>query len=79
MDVQTIIQLISSVGFPIVAAGFIAWYTNKLTDNFRTDVKQLQTEHKEETEKLRGTVENNTLVIQKLIDKMDDEKKEGAA
>lgn len=78
MDVNTIITLISSVGFPIVAAGFIAWYTNKLTDNFRGDVKQLQQEHKEETEKLRGTVEQNTLVIQKLIDKLDD-KKEGAA
>lgn len=69
-----IIQLISSLGFPIVACIFIAIWTDKQTTNYRSDIKDLQREHKEETEKLRSTIENNTLVLQKLCDKLNDEK-----
>lgn len=71
-----VIQLISSLGFPIVACIFIAVWTSKQVENYRADIKELQKEHKEETEKMRSTVENNTLVIQKLIDKMDKEEKD---
>lgn len=73
-----IIQLISSLGFPIVACIFVAIYTTKQSDNYRTDIKELQKDHKEEITQLRQALENNTLVMQKLVDKMDQDT-EGAA
>ena len=74
-----IIQLISSLGFPIVACVFIAIWTAKQNDNYRTDIKELQREHKEEINQVTEALNNNTLVLQKLCDKLDDEKRGDAA
>lgn len=74
-----IIQLISSLGFPIVACIFIAIWTAKQNDNYRTDIKELQREHKEEINQVTEALNNNTLVLQKLCDKLDDEKRGDAA
>lgn len=60
MTVEQIMQLISSLGFPIVVCIFLAWY-----------IVNRDNQHKEEVSKLTDAVNNNTLVMQKLIDKMD--------
>ena len=73
-----IISLISTVGFPIVACIFVAVYTTKQTDNYRADIKEMQQQHKEEMQHVTEAVNNNTVVLQKLCDKLDDTK-EGAA
>lgn len=59
MDVNAITQIISSVGFPIAACLICFWYVNKLTET-----------HKEEVNKLTDALNNNTLVMQKLCDKL---------
>lgn len=59
MDVNAIIQIISGVGFPIAACLICFWYVNKLTET-----------HKEEVNKLTEALNNNTLVMQKLCNKM---------
>lgn len=74
-----IIQLISSLGFPIVACIFVAVYTSRQTDNYRADIKELQTEHKEEIKQVTEALNNNTLVLQKLCDKLDCDDKGDAA
>ena len=73
MDFQTILTAISSLGFPIVACIAIAWFFNKVNDNYRQDIKELQASQKEETKALVDAVNNNTLIIQKLCDKIDRE------
>lgn len=55
-----VVNLISNVGFPI-AISLILLYNNK----------QTQKEHKEETVNLTKAIENNTLVLQKVVDKLD--------
>lgn len=60
MDFQTVVNLISTVGFPIVVCLICFWYINKM-----------QERHKEETDKLAEALNNNTLVMQKLIDNLD--------
>lgn len=60
MDFTSIISAISSVGFPIVFC-FVLYKT--ITD--------IQKAHKEESDKMTEAIHNNTLVIQKLVDKMD--------
>lgn len=56
-------NMIGNYGFPIVCCGAMFWYMIK---------KDIQ--HKEESENMRKAIENNTLVIQQLVDKF---KKEG--
>lgn len=73
MDFQSILTAISSLGFPIVACIAIAWFFNKVNDNYRQDIKELQASQKEETKALVDAVNNNTLIIQKLCDKIDRE------
>ena len=65
MDLSTISQLIGSLGFPIAVAIACFWYINKREE-----------QHKEEVNKLSEAVHNNTLVMQKLVDRLgvDDEK-----
>lgn len=69
------IQLISSVGFPIVACMGMGWYVKYQTDNYRDEVKELQKEHKDEINKMTEAIDNNTLTMQKLIDTLDKENK----
>lgn len=59
MDTNTITTLITSVGFPIVVCLICFWYIKNMTD-----------EHKNEVTKLTEAIHNNTVVMQKLVDKM---------
>lgn len=45
-------QLISTLGFPIVMAGLMAWYINKQGDR-----------HSDEMENMRKTIEQNSQII----------------
>lgn len=60
MDLNVIIQAISSVGFPIAMCVMLLWY-----------VKDQGDRHKEESEKFTEALNRNTLVLQKLCDKME--------
>lgn len=57
MDVGSITQIISTVGFPITMCIALLWYIKDLTDK-----------HKQETEQFTQALNNNTLVLQKLCD-----------
>ena len=66
MDFNTVTQFISTLGFPIAVCLICFWYINKREE-----------QHKEEVNKLSEAVHNNTLVMQKLVDRLgdvDDEK-----
>lgn len=57
--VQAIVQVVQSVGFPIVGCGALFWYMIKQRDV-----------HKEETDKLTQALNNNTQAIIELKDKL---------
>lgn len=66
-----IVSVISAVGFPIVAAlgcgFFVKWqYEQNMKQN-----EELRKEHKEEVSKMTEALNNNTIVLQKLIDKLE--------
>lgn len=62
MDATTITQIVSSIGFPIVACMGCAWYINKQSDS-----------HKKEIDKITEALNNNTLALTRLLDKLGDE------
>lgn len=59
MDVNTITQLITGVGFPVAVCLICFWYINRQEEA-----------HKEEVTKLTNAINNNTLIMQKLCDKL---------
>ena len=76
MDIQMILTAIGTVGFPIVACCAMAYFFTKVNDNYRNDIKELNASHKEEVKAMTDAITNNTLVIQKLVDSLDDIRKE---
>ena len=70
MNVSDLLQAISLVGFPIVACCAMGYFFVKIINNYREDIKAINTEHKEEMAAMTQAVNNNTLVIQKLVDRM---------
>ena len=76
MDFPTILSAIGSIGFPIIACIGIAWFFNRVNENYRTDLKEMNTQHKEEMKLMTDAINNNTLVLQRLCDRMDMEMEE---
>lgn len=68
-----IAQIISAVGFPIVAAVGCAYFVKWQYEQNQKQIDEMRKEHKDETAKMTEAINNNTLVIQKLIDKLDKE------
>jgi hypothetical protein len=71
MDFNLVIAAIGSLGFPIVACVGLAIFFREVNNNYRTDLKEANNNHKNEIDKLTEAINNNTLVITKLIDRMD--------
>ena len=76
MDVNAIIQLVGSLGFPIVACIGLGWYVKYQTDLNHKEVSEMRKEHQDEINKVTEALNNNTLALQKLCDKLESEKGE---
>lgn len=68
MDVQVVIQAITTVGFPIVCCGAMAWYVKYITDKNREEVTKLNEQHKAEMAEVTQAINNNTIALTKLCD-----------
>lgn len=62
ITINDLATLISTLGFPIGMCLIMCYYINKINDA-----------HKEETDKFSEALNNNTVVLQKLCDKLDSE------
>lgn len=71
MDFNIVMAAIGSLGFPIVACIGMAVFFNKVNENYRSDIKEINASHKVEMDKITEAVNNNTLVIQKLLSRME--------
>ena len=70
-----ILNAITTVGFPIVSCIGIAWYAKYTNDNYRNDMKEANSQHKEEMTQLSRALQNNTLALQKLCAMLEKEEK----
>ena len=66
-----IVNLISTVGFPITACVVLGWFVKYQTDLNNKEVADMRNEHRDEIAKVTDALNNNTLVLQKLCDKLD--------
>ena len=71
MEVKEIVSIVQALGFPIVMCAAMGWFVYFMYNKNRDDMNILRETHSQETNELRTAIENNTLVMQKLIDKLD--------
>ena len=71
MTAQDVMTLIQTVGFPIVMCGAMAWYVKYISDKNREQITAQREAHKEEMNEVVKAINNNTVVIEKLIAKLD--------
>ena len=67
MDINPVITIISQFGFPIGISIILMWYIYHTNE----EQKKERDNHKQEIDKLSEAVNNNTLVMQKLIDRLE--------
>ena len=76
------LEIISKVGILGSFCIALAWYIKLQTTNYREDVKQMREEyaselreirqeHKEDAKQMTEALNNNTLVMQQLVDRID--------
>lgn len=68
MDVSQIAQIIGTLGFPIAACIYLFYSMQKEREQNAAQREADRLEHKQEMEKVTDALNNNTLVIQKLVD-----------
>lgn len=67
---NAITTLLGNGFFPILICGVLLWYIYKKDTQTREAMKEMNANHKEEITELRKSIDNNTVVVQKLVDKM---------
>jgi len=60
MEINTVTQLVSSVGFPIALCIYMIYAMQKQSENHKTEINELT-----------KTIENNTIAIIKLVEKIE--------
>lgn len=70
MDIQGLSDIISTVGFPIVCFIMCGWYVKYREDKNDEKIDKLNTMHDDESKQMVSALNNNTLALQKLTDKL---------
>ena len=71
---NTVVQIISTLGFPIAMCIGACVFIKYQFDANNKNMEELRKEHKEEVKGMTDALNNNTLALQKLIDKIGDDK-----
>lgn len=69
--VNMVLQAITTVGFPIVCCGVLMYYVKYTRDKDTEMVADVMARHNEEVNTMSAALNENTLVLQKLCDKLD--------
>lgn len=66
-----ILQAITTVGFPIVCCGVLMYYVKYVRDKDTEMIADIMARHNEEVNTMSAALNDNTIVLQKLCDKLD--------
>lgn len=86
-SLQLILQLIQQLGFPVAVAILAFWYIkyredkndermDKLRESHENEQRETRQMHRDETAKLTEAINNNTLIITKLYERLKQEREE---
>lgn len=71
MDLNEIMQAITTVGFPAVMCGAMCYYVKYITDKHRDEMDRVNANHTREMKEITTALNNNTLALTKLCERMD--------
>ena len=74
MDLTALSEIISTVGFPIVCFVMCGYYVKYREDKNDDKYDKLNAQHDEEMKQIVSALNNNTIALQKLTDKLEDSK-----
>lgn len=63
-----IISLVGNYAFPVVACIAMGWYLNKITQDYRGDIQDITAAHKTEYKEMLEAINNNSQIMQELVD-----------
>ena len=69
--VETIVQIVQSVGFPIAMCIAMGAYVKYTEDKSREERTEMQTQHAEEMDSVKTALNNNTLALQELAERLN--------
>lgn len=64
------INIISTLGFPIVMCGAMGWYVKYITDRNYEHLENQRKQHEEESEKMTTAITNNTSALIQLAERI---------
>ena len=73
MDYTQIMQLITTVGFPIVMCGAMGWFVVDQANKHREEVSKLNGQHADEMTTVVEAINNNTMALKELSIKLGKE------
>jgi len=69
-DLNIVAQFITTIGFPSAVLIYSLWYIKYREDKNDAQVDKLNQQHAEEMDKLTEALNNNTIAITRLTDKL---------
>ena len=70
MDMNAIVSVISTVGFPVTMCGVLAWYIKDSNDKYDKQLSEINDKHQSEIKSTTDAINNNTLAITLLCEKL---------
>lgn len=71
MDATAIVQIVQTIGFPIVMCGAMGLFVKYMYDKTNNERGEMQAHHQEEMDKITAALNNNTIALTKLCERMD--------
>lgn len=71
MEISTIVSLISSVGFPIVACVVMGMYVKSQTESHASQIDKMQDRYDAEIKEITTALNNNTVALTKLCERLE--------
>ena len=72
MEFDSIVQLISTIGFPIVCCIMMGWYVKYISDEDRAEIDKINEQHRAEMSEVTTAINNNTIALTKLCERLGD-------
>lgn len=66
-----VVQIISTLGFPIAACIGMGWFVKYQTDLNNKNMSDMRAEQATQNRTMQTAINNNTKALQELIDKLD--------
>lgn len=68
-----VVQIISTLGFPIAMCVGACFFIKYQFDTSNKQMEDIRKDHKEEIKTLKDSLDNNTIALTKLLDKLNQE------